>query len=187
MKKGYDHIIERILGLLDGPGLQVWQNLIKRLIHLPPSWGFTILLSTAFYSESETFLYRLETTCGQVGKKPPGAQWAALGKINIIFVTILSQQISRAWVDGKQTETPLGGVCSSPARDPAQPVCHCMQVGCLRIVSENTCSLDLPRGDFAHGIFRSDPSSIVCGFLGGTVARWANTIMISDNLLILKN
>ena len=133
-------------------------------------------------SSFNCFLFRVWDIPVQIGDNLwtgwQKTSWGPVGSLGknqyIIFVTILSQQISRTWVDGEQTKTPLGGVCSSPAGDPPQPVCHCMQVGCLRIVSENTRSLDLPRGDFAHGIFRSDPSSIVCGFLGGTVARWTN-------------
>ena len=42
--------------------------------------------------------------------------------------TIVSKQISWARGDSKQAEATLGGVCSSPARDQAQPVCHSMQV-----------------------------------------------------------
>ena len=107
---------------------KIW-SVDQNIDSLATKLGFHNSSFDSFYSESQTFLHRLETTCGQVGKKTPGAQWAALGKIDIIFVTILTQQISRAWVDGEQTKTPLGGVCSSPAGDPAQPVCHCMQVG----------------------------------------------------------
>ena len=39
-------------------------------------------------------------------------------------------QISGAQCDSEQAEAALGGVCSSPAGDQAQPVCHCLQVAC---------------------------------------------------------
>ena len=92
VKTGYDHIIERILGLLDGPGLQVRQNLIwwskdcfichlKSRFHRFFCWSFSKLVWFSIQCINVSF--RVSDIPAQIGgnlwtgqqKKPPGQHW----------------------------------------------------------------------------------------------------------------
>ena len=167
-RAGYDHIVERILGLLDGPGLQVdflsfWQLIIGPL----KTWEHVLF----------SYFQSLQHSCRNwrhlVDKWAYSifhaqCSWRFLFTVSKVAINIFAEGILVAvW-------SPVSFVVTGRSSSHSNMRSSSPNAS-LRAGQDNPY---LKNGKDRNLNLRSDPSSIVCGFLGGTIAR---SVYISAN------